>query len=117
MVALSDYERLLVGVSLAADRRPLERVAGMVLDRGDAVTELLQAAGADDDEAWRRMRDVCARRGGTRSTCSTSLWRSASRSSCAPASRGRGSGRGLAWTLLRSADADAMARHDAAAYR
>jgi hypothetical protein len=65
MIALSEYdERVLAGVSLAADRRRLERVARLVLDRDDAVTELLRAAalgGGQHDAAWRQICDVCER--------------------------------------------------------
>jgi hypothetical protein len=60
-------ERVLVGISLAADRPRLERVARVVLDRDDAVTQLLRAAalaGDHHDEAWRQIRDVCQRRRG-----------------------------------------------------
>jgi hypothetical protein len=67
MIALSDHdERVLAVVSLAADRRAgrLERVARRVLDRDDAVTDQLRAAGANDDAAWRQIRDVCDRRRG-----------------------------------------------------
>jgi hypothetical protein len=57
-------ERVLVTLSLAADRRRLAGIAARVLDRGDAVTDLLRAACANDDEACRKIRDVCDRRGG-----------------------------------------------------
>jgi hypothetical protein len=60
-------EQVLVGVSLAADRRRLAQVARRVLDRDDAVTELLRAAGAGGDEAdvaWRQMPQVCDRHRG-----------------------------------------------------
>jgi hypothetical protein len=60
-------EQVLMGISLAADRRRLERVARRVLDRDDGVTELLRAAGAGGDEAdaaRRQIREVCDRRSG-----------------------------------------------------
>jgi hypothetical protein len=66
MAALTDRdERVLAAVSRAADRRAgrLERVAARVLDRDDAVTDLLRAAG-ETYEAWRRVHDACDRRGG-----------------------------------------------------
>jgi hypothetical protein len=57
-------ERVLVGVSLAATRRRLERVAGMVLDRDDAVTELVRACAASDDGAWEQAGEILERRKG-----------------------------------------------------
>jgi hypothetical protein len=65
-VALTtDDELVLVGVSLAADRRRLERVARSMLDRDDAVTDLLRAAAATEDggEAWGAMVAVLERCG------------------------------------------------------
>lgn len=64
-MALTDHdERVLAVVSLAAERGGrLERVAARVLDRDDAVTALLRAAG-DDREAWHQVADVCSRHGG-----------------------------------------------------
>jgi hypothetical protein len=56
-------ERVLVGVSLAATRDRLERVARVVLDRDDAVTELLRACAAYEDGAWAQVRAVFERRG------------------------------------------------------
>ena len=51
MILLTEQdERLLVGLGLAADRRHLERVTRAVLDRDDAVTELLRAAGESGEE-------------------------------------------------------------------
>ena len=46
-------ERVVVGVAMAASRG-LERVARVVLDRDDAVTEALLAAG-DDLEVFKRL--------------------------------------------------------------
>lgn len=60
-------ERMLVGVSLAADRRRLERVARVVLNRDDAVTGLLRSAGdcaGDHATAWAEICDVLDRRKG-----------------------------------------------------
>jgi hypothetical protein len=59
-------ERMLVGLSLGADRERLARVAAAVLDRGDAVTGLLRAAAANEDggAAWREAVAVLRRRGG-----------------------------------------------------
>jgi hypothetical protein len=62
-------ERLLVGFGLAADRSRLERVARVVLDRNDAVTDLLRAAGRLGDDgraAWQQIRDVLDSRNGAR---------------------------------------------------
>jgi hypothetical protein len=65
MIPLSEHdERVLAVMSLAADRHRLERVAARVLDRDDAAMELLRAAAANDDGAWRQIRDVCERRRG-----------------------------------------------------
>jgi hypothetical protein len=67
MTLTTHDEQVLVGVSLAADRRRLERVARKVLDRDDAVTALLRAAGAggdEADEAWREIKNVCESRRG-----------------------------------------------------
>ena len=64
MTLTTHDEQVLVGLSLAAIRRRLERVAKMVLDRGDAVTDLLRAAASNDDAAWRQIREVCDRRCG-----------------------------------------------------
>jgi hypothetical protein len=65
-MTLSEHdEQVLAVLSLAADRRRLERVARRVLERDDAVTDLLRrAATSEDDEAWRQISDVCDRRRG-----------------------------------------------------
>jgi hypothetical protein len=59
-------ERVLVGVSLAATRPRLERVARVVLDRDDAVSRLVCAIAANDDDgaSWRQAVEVLARRKG-----------------------------------------------------
>jgi hypothetical protein len=95
MAALTDRdERVLAAVSRAADRRAgrLERVAARVLDRDDAVTDLLRAAG-ETYEAWRRVHDACDRRGGDPFNALDLVVRSASWSWCGVVSRGRGLGR------------------------
>jgi hypothetical protein len=72
MTVLTDHdERVLAGVSLAADRRRLARVARVILERDDAVTDLLRVAGLVDradkyEAAWHQLQDVAARRGGNR---------------------------------------------------
>jgi hypothetical protein len=59
-VLTSRDERVLVGVSIAAGRGRLERVARAVLDRDDAVTEALLAAG-DDLDAFKALTAVLER--------------------------------------------------------
>jgi hypothetical protein len=67
MTALTERdERVLAGLSLAASHRRLERVARLALDRDDAVTELLRAAGRTDDDgaSFRDAAAIVERRGG-----------------------------------------------------
>ena len=59
-------ERVLVALSLASNRPRLERIARAVLDRDDAVTELLRSAAtfADGGASWREAVAVLDRHGG-----------------------------------------------------
>jgi hypothetical protein len=65
---LTDHEAsVLAGLSLAADRQRLRRVARLVLSRDDAVGELVRACalnGEDGRSAWREACGVLERRGG-----------------------------------------------------
>ena len=64
-MALSEWdERVLVGLSLAADRRRLEGVARFALSRGGPVAELLRAVASGDWPAWLAAREVVLRLGG-----------------------------------------------------
>jgi hypothetical protein len=59
-VLSSRDEQVLVGVSAAANRARLARVATAVIDRDDAVTAALRAAG-EDASLFRPLVDVLAR--------------------------------------------------------
>jgi hypothetical protein len=64
-VLTSRDERMLVAVAMAANRARLARVATAVIDRDDAVTAALRAAG-EDPSLFRPLVEVLARHDGRR---------------------------------------------------